>query len=118
MRTLTVLSLILLIIGCNILTLSLNGLVNKNVKRCKITVFHTSNGLEHLKSYAGINYAGESHYINEPAVRDGSIVTANGFSALEFSRKILYALEAYALKKIEKSYRMNKTGVWEAPEVE
>lgn len=27
------------------------------------------------------------------------------------------ALEADTLKKIEKSYRMNKTGVWEAPEI-
>lgn len=81
-------------------------------------VNHTSNGLEYLKSYAGINYAGECHYINEPAVRDGNIITANGFSALEFSREILYALEADTLKKIERSYRMNKTGVWEAPEVE
>lgn len=41
-----------------------------------------------------------------------------GFSALEFCREILYALEAYSPKMIEKSYRMNKTGVWEAPETE
>ncbi|MEG2728817.1 MAG: glutamine amidotransferase, partial [Mucinivorans sp.] len=54
----------------------------------------------------------------EPAVRDGKIVTANGFSSLEFCREILYALEAYPPKMIEKSYRMNKTGVWEAPETE
>ncbi|MEG2791331.1 MAG: type 1 glutamine amidotransferase family protein [Odoribacter sp.] len=81
-------------------------------------VSHTSNGLEYIKEYAGANYTGEDHYINEPAVRDGNIVTANGFSALEFSREILYALEADTEKKIEKSYRMNKTGVWEAPEVE
>ena len=40
------------------------------------------------------------------------------FSALEFCREILYALEAYSPKMIEKSYRMNKTGVWEAPETE
>ncbi|WP_455591963.1 type 1 glutamine amidotransferase family protein [Bacteroides sp.] len=76
-------------------------------------VKHTSNGLEYLKMYAGPNYAGESHYIDGQAVRDGNIVTANGFSALEFSREILYALEADATEKIERSYRMNKTGVWE-----
>lgn len=81
-------------------------------------VNHTSNGLEYLKDYAGTNYTGECHYLDEPAVRDGNIVTANGFSALEFSREILYALEADTPKKIEKSYRMNKRGVWEAPEVE
>lgn len=76
-------------------------------------VNHTSNGLEYLRMYAGTNYTGESHYINKAAVRDGNIVTANGFSALEFSREILYALEADTPEKIEKSYRMNKTGVWE-----
>lgn len=81
-------------------------------------VNHTSNGLEYLKQFAGTNYTGESHYVDESAVRSGNIVTANGFSALEFCREILYALEADTPKKIEKSYRMNKTGVWEAPEIE
>lgn len=80
-------------------------------------VSHTSNGVEYLKAYAGENYTGECHYINESAVRDGNIVTANGFSALEFSREILYVLKADTPKKIEKSYRMNKLGVWEAPEI-
>lgn len=81
-------------------------------------VKHTSNGLEYLKNFAGANYTGERHYVNEAAVRDRNIVTANGFSALEFCREILYVLEADTEKKIEKSYRMYKTGVWEAPETE
>lgn len=81
-------------------------------------VYHTSNGLDYLKNYAGASYTGESHYVNEPAVRSGNLVTANGFAALEFCREVLYVLEADSPKKIEKSYRMNKTGVWEAPEME
>ena len=81
-------------------------------------VNHTSNALEYIKAFAGVGYKGECRYIDSPAVRDGNIVTANGFSALEFCREILYALEAYSPKMIEKSYRMNKTGVWEAPETE
>lgn len=81
-------------------------------------VNHTSNALEYIKAFAGVGYTGECRYIDEPAVRDGNIVTANGFSALEFAREILYALEAYTPKMIEKNYRMNKTGVWEAPEIE
>lgn len=81
-------------------------------------VNHTSNYLEYLKEYAGADYKGECRYIDSPAVRDGNIVTANGFSALEFCREILYALDAYPPKIIEKSYRMNKTGVWEAPDIE
>lgn len=81
-------------------------------------VNHTSNGIEYLKEYAGGNYTGELHYKNEGAVRDGNIVTTNGLCALEFSREILYLLEAYSPQKIEKNYRMYKTGVWEAPEAE
>lgn len=81
-------------------------------------VSHTSNGLEYLKIYAGTGYTGESHYLNEPAIRSENIVTANGFSALEFCREILYALEADSPQKIERSYRMHKTGVWEDPEIE
>ena len=78
-------------------------------------VNHTSNGLDYLKQFAGPNYTGESLYINEPAVRAGNIITANGFATLEFCREILYALEADSSPKIERSYRMNKTGVWEDP---
>lgn len=81
-------------------------------------VSHTSNGLEYLKNCAGAGYTGESLYKNEAAVRDGNVITANGFSALEFCREILYALEADTPKKIERSYRMNKTGIWEDPEDE
>lgn len=86
--------------------LGLHGFLNE--------ISHTSNGLEYIKAVAGANYTGESHYVDSPAVRDGNIVTANGFSALEFCREILYALEAFSPKMIEKSYRMNKTGIWEA----
>lgn len=75
-------------------------------------VNHTSNGLDYLKNYAGPSYTGESRYINEPAVRDANMITANGFSALEFCREILYALQADTPDKIERSYRMNKTGVF------
>lgn len=79
-------------------------------------VSHTSNGLEYLKNCAGAAYTGESLYKNEAAVRDGNVITANGFSALEFCREVLYALKADTSKKIERSYRMNKTGIWEDPE--
>lgn len=81
-------------------------------------VNHTSNGLEYIKRYAGAPYKGEDRYINEPAVREGNIVTANGLSALEFCRQILYALEADTPEKIERSYRMHKTGIWEAPGID
>ena len=90
--------------------LGMHGFLNK--------IKHTSNGLDYLKAYAGANYTGENFYIDGPAVRSENIVTANGFSALEFCREILYALEADSTQKIERSYRMHKTGVWEDPEME
>ena len=81
-------------------------------------VRHTSNGIDYLKQFAGTAYTGDANYVDEPAVRSGNIVTANGFSALEFCREILYALLADTPKKIEKTYRVIKTGIWENPEVE
>lgn len=59
-------------------------------------VKHTSNALEYIKAFAGPGYKGECHYIDSPAVRDGNIVTTNGFSVLDFYREILYALDAYS----------------------
>lgn len=78
-------------------------------------VNHTSNALEYLKGYAGVNYTGDARYIDNLAVRDGKIVTASGLGALEFCREILYALEADVPEKIEASYRMYKTGIYLNP---
>jgi len=82
--------------------LGANGILN-NVK-------HTSNGLDYLKQYVGEKYTGEANYINEQAVRDGNIVTANGTAPLEFCREILYVLEADTPEIIEESYRYYKDG--------
>ena len=51
-------------------------------------VNHTSNGLDYLKQFAGVNYTGENLYMDEPAVRAGNIITANGFATLEFCREV------------------------------
>lgn len=76
-------------------------------------VKHTSNTLEYLKQCAGESYTGEAGYINEQAVRDGNIVTANGTGYLEFCREILYALDADTPEKIESSYQFAKVGLCE-----
>lgn len=81
-------------------------------------VNHTNNALKYIKAFAGIGYKGEYYYIESTVVRDGNIVTANGFSAPEFCREIHYALDTYSPQMIDKNYRMNKTGVWEAPKTE
>lgn len=83
--------------------LGAHGILN-NVK-------HTSNGLDYLKQYAGEKYTGEANYINEQAVRDGNIVTANGTSPLEFCREVLYVLEAATPEIIEESYQYYTNGL-------
>jgi len=74
------------------------------------TVIHTSNGIDYLKQIAGEKYAGEAHYINKQAVRDGNIITGNGTAHLEFCREILFALEADTPEKIQENYLFYKKG--------
>lgn len=82
--------------------LGMNGFLND--------VKHTSNGLDYLTQYAGGKYTGEANYINEQAVRDGNIVTANGTAPLEFCREILYVLKAETPEAIEASYQFYTNG--------
>ena len=85
--------------------LGMHGFIN-NVK-------HTSNTIDYLKSYAGDKYKGEALYINQQAVRDKNIVTANGTGQLEFCKEILYALDADTPERIEESYQFYKNGFCE-----
>ena len=61
------------------------GLLN-NIK-------HTGNGIDQLKLWGGNNYTNEAGYVNELAVADGRIVTANGSGYLEFTCELLKLLE-------------------------
>ncbi len=54
---------------------------------------HTGNGLQQLQMWGGENYTNEAVYIDEQAVTDGNIVTANGSGYLEFARELLKLLE-------------------------
>lgn len=74
------------------------------------TVKHTGNGLQQLKLWGGQNYTNESGYINEQAVRDGRIVTANGSGYLEFAKELLLLLESDTPEQIEMFYRFQKEG--------
>lgn len=87
-----------------------NASVFLGINGCLNHIKHTSNGLDYLKQYAKEKYMGESHYINEQAVRDRNIVTANGTAPLEFCREILYALEADTSEAIEKSFQFYTNG--------
>lgn len=82
--------------------LGMNGLLNGKK--------HTSNTLESLIEGAGENYSGQSDYQNEQAVRDGNLITANGTAALEFTKEVLAALDAYPAEYIESNYQFFKLG--------
>lgn len=82
--------------------LAMNGLLNdKN---------HTGNTLQDLMEGAPENYKGKERYINRQAVRDGSLVTANGTAHLEFAQEMLTALDAYPLDYIEENYEFFRLG--------
>jgi putative intracellular protease/amidase len=82
--------------------LGMNGLLNEKN--------HTSNTREDLISAAQENYTGQENYLNEQAVRDGNLITANGTAYLEFAREALVALNAYPLDYIENNYQFFKLG--------
>ena len=78
------------------------GLLN-NVK-------HTGNGLEQLKLWGGESYTNAAGYVNEQAVSDGNIVTANGSGQLEFTYELLKLLENDTPETTERYYLFNKLG--------
>lgn len=73
-------------------------------------VRHTGNTLQQLKLWGGERYTNEEGYIEQQAVSDGRIVTANGTGQLEFTREILLLLEADTPENIRASYDFYKNG--------
>lgn len=53
---------------------------------------HSGNTLEFMKSQAP-HYKGDKNFLEEQAVCDNNIITANGSATLEFAKKILELLE-------------------------
>lgn len=74
------------------------------------SVKHTGNGIEQLKSWCTENYTNPGNYVHKQAVGDGGIVTANGSSALEFTKELLLLLENDTPERIEMYYQFNKQG--------
>jgi putative intracellular protease/amidase len=81
------------------------------------TVKHTSNSLEDLKKYAAHEYTNAQGYVNEPAVADGNIITANGTSPLEFARLIFSKLHLDSEEIIKQWYDFHKLGEIEAKKI-
>lgn len=73
-------------------------------------VKHTGNGLEQLRLWGGDNYANAKGYVNEQAVSDNRIVTANGTGYLELAKELLLLLENDIPEQVEMFYRFNKLG--------
>jgi putative intracellular protease/amidase len=69
---------------------------------------HTSNAPEFLAGTPG--YAGHARYVDEPAVRDGDLITAGGTAPLPFARLIFERLELYAPPVLDAWYRLYSTG--------
>ena len=47
---------------------------------------HTSNASDYIRNFA-VNYQGAGNYLNEHAVTDKNLITANGIAPVEFARE-------------------------------
>lgn len=70
---------------------------------------HTSNTVDYLIANCP-NYKGKDNYINNQAVTDKNIITANGTATLEFTREILLYLKAKSEYDINRWYEFHKKG--------
>jgi putative intracellular protease/amidase len=69
---------------------------------------HTSNNLEALKQFSP-GYHGAAHYVDEPALTDGDLITASGTAPLEFARHVLARLGVVSEESLEAWYQLYRT---------
>ncbi len=69
---------------------------------------HTSNDLEYLKMFCP-QYTGSDYYLEEPAVTDGSLITATGLAPLEFSYQVFKKSGLMKPETLEAWYNLNRT---------
>jgi putative intracellular protease/amidase len=69
---------------------------------------HTSNDLGFLKMICP-DYKGENHYMNDPAVVDGNLITATGLAPLEFAYEIFKKTEVMKKNTVEAWFQLYKT---------
>lgn len=70
---------------------------------------HTANALDFLTEMSK-NYNGKQYYVNELAVKDGNLITANSAGSLLWARYILESLNIFSQKTIEAWYNCFLTG--------
>ena len=61
---------------------------------------HTSNDPAALKMFCP-NYRGVDHYVNEPAVTDGNLITATGLAPVEFAYQVFRSLDVMTPATLE-----------------
>lgn len=61
---------------------------------------HTSNDLTVLKMFCP-GYHGERFYVNEPAVTDGNLITANGIAPVEFAYHVFRRLDVMSPEALD-----------------
>ena len=69
---------------------------------------HTSIDIEFLKMSCP-EYNGENLYLNQPAVTDDNLITANGIAPLDFSYEILKRTNIMKTETLEAWYQLYKT---------
>lgn len=69
---------------------------------------HASNDIEFLKMFCP-EYTGENFYLNQPAVTDDNLITANGITPLEFSYEVLKRINVMKAETLEAWYQLYKT---------
>ncbi|NKY46733.1 type 1 glutamine amidotransferase family protein [Nocardia cerradoensis] len=64
---------------------------------------HTGNAPENL---ASTGYSGAGHYVDEPAVTDGDLITASGIAPIDFARHIFARLDLFEPAVLDAWYRL------------
>lgn len=70
---------------------------------------HTSNGAGFLNMFCP-EYKGTGNYINKPAVRDGTLITAAATGALDMTKLILEYLDVFQPDTLKRWYAYFSTG--------
>ena len=69
---------------------------------------HTSNDLEFLRMACGDAYTGSALYEEQPALMDGSLITAAGNAPLEFACRIFERLDVFSSETLDAWYMLHK----------
>ena len=70
---------------------------------------HTSNDLAAIQMFCP-GYKGGQHYVQEPAVTDGNLITASGLAPVEFAHQIFRRLDVMLPATLDAWHGLNTTG--------